>query len=82
MREAKSRTYHSPEFKAKYRLLGIGMANQIDLDKRKFLVNDVVAYLTKTDQLLRIVRLGKDRCFGKDQSPEHFNVGRPRDDEK
>lgn len=67
--------------KDKYHRLGIGLIDRADLLKRKILLEDVVGYLTKTDQYLRAVRLGNDRCFGKGVPRKKSNAGRPRDDD-
>ena len=67
--------------KDRYIRRGIGTITRKNEAKRKILVEDVVNYLTKTDQCLRVKKLGSDRCFGKGKPPEKSNAGRPRDDE-
>lgn len=66
--------------KDRYVRRGIGTINRKNEAKRKILVEDVVGYLTKTDQCLHVKKLGRDRCFGKGKPPEKSKAGRPRDD--
>lgn len=56
--------------KHKYYRLGIGMLERSDDAKRKVLFNDVVGYLTKTDQYLMAAQLVKHRCIGKGELPQ------------
>lgn len=67
--------------KDRYIRRGIGTITRKNEAKRKILVEDVVGYLTKTDQYLHLKKLGKDRCYGQGRVPEKSNAGRPRDEE-
>lgn len=67
--------------KDRYIRRGIGTITRKNDAKRKILVEDVVGYLTKTDQCLRVKKLGRDRCYGKGKPPKKSNAGRPRDDD-
>lgn len=68
--------------KDRYIRRGIGTITRKNDAKRKILVEDVVEYLTKTDQCLHLKKLGKDRCYGMGKVPEKSNAGRPRDEEE
>ena len=68
--------------KDRYARLGIGAISRKDDAKRKILVEDVVDYLTKTDQCLRVKRMDRDRCYGTGAVAKKSNAGRPRTDEE
>ena len=68
--------------KDKYKRCGIGMIEINDIEKRKILLDDVIDYLTKTEQLLRPSELKKegDKLFVTGLMPRErtSTVGRPR----
>jgi hypothetical protein len=73
-------SYDCNRDKDRYIRRGIGTITRKNDSKRKILLEDVVGYLTKTDQCLQLKKLGKDRCYGMGKVPEKSNAGRPRDD--
>lgn len=76
------RSYDCNREKDRYIRRGIGTITRKNAAKRKILVEDVVDYLTKTDQCLQLKKLGKDRCYGQGKPPVKSNAGRPRDEEE
>ncbi len=48
------------------------------LEKRKVLLENVVGYLTKTEQFLRATRLGKGKLFGHGEVKKKSPAGKPR----
>ncbi|OIR02428.1 hypothetical protein GALL_153780 [mine drainage metagenome] len=68
--------------KHKYKRYGIGMIEIDDVSKRKILLDDVVNYLTKTEQQLRshVLEAENDRLFVMGVMPREriSQVGRPR----
>ena len=75
-------SYDCNRAKDRYIRRGIGTITRKNDAKRNILVEDVVGYLTKTDQCLHLKKLGKDRCYGQGKPPKKSNAGRPRDDEE
>lgn len=63
----------------KYRKLGIGMINHYDQDKLMILKKEVLGYLTKKDQYVK-VKVKKERTFGRSEMPRESSNrrGRPR----
>lgn len=69
--------FNCNEKKEQYQRLGIGRLDRSDHAKLKILFEDVVSYIVKSDQFLRAVRFGNDRCFGTSVPPIKSNAGRP-----
>lgn len=68
--------------KNSYKRLGIGMVEHDDIAKRKILLDDVIGYLTKTEQYLRATILNSDviKLFVRGEMPSKrtTQAGRPR----
>lgn len=77
--EGRGRHYNCNFRKGNYRRLGIGMISHNDGEKRSVLVEDVLRYLAKFDELVRPRLLRGRRTFGTSQLPEpHPGTGRKR----
>ena len=74
-------TYHNVNRnKEKFERVGIGMIDQADTEKRQALLEEVLPYLTKTDQSISTIKTNpKERCFSRGAMPKpKSNAGRPR----
>lgn len=75
--------FNSNQEKRRYerenRDIGIGMIEYHDLEKRKYLLQNM-KYVTKTDQYIKLKNSPKTRTFGRGTMPEVDDVplGRPR----
>ncbi len=64
---------------AQYEKPGIGKINHFDDEMRDNLRDEVLTYLTKTDQSIDKSTSGNERCFGKGIAPKRKSrAGRPR----
>ena len=74
-------TYHNVNRnKEKFERVGIGMIDQADTEKRQALLEEVLPYLTKTDQSIDAIKTSpKERSFTRGTLPKpKSNAGRPR----
>jgi hypothetical protein len=77
--EGRGRHHNCNADKNKYKRIGIGMISHDDADKRDVLVNVVLRYLTKVDELARPRLRAGTKTFGTSQMPEpHPGTGRKR----
>ncbi len=74
-------SYHNANLqKDRYEKLGIGMIDHADVEKRQTLLENVLPYLTKTEQNIEGAKARpKDRSFTRGAMPKQkSNAGRPR----
>jgi hypothetical protein len=77
--EERGRMHNCNADKNSYKRLGIGTIHHEDFGKRDVLVNVVLRYLTKADELARPRVPKGTRTFGMSQMPKpHSGLGRPR----
>lgn len=77
--EGRGRHHNCNTHKNDYRRLGIGMISHADESMRDVLVNTVLRYLAKLDELVRPTKLKGVRTFGTSQLPDpHPGTGRKR----
>ena len=78
--QGKGQGFNCNWHKDRYHRLGIGRIDRRDPKKQAILLNDVLAYLCKTDQYLRVNHLNQVRCFDSGCPPKSSNAGRKRGD--